>query len=109
MGAMLLTARNANNVNDAAIDVETYVSVDGGTTWQDADNATGPYLASGIAPQFKFVVSNTGKVNLSKVDVIDDVFGDIWLDGTLSTGASHETVLTGTWAAARVPGMKGAG
>ncbi|HEY3274139.1 MAG TPA: hypothetical protein VGJ92_10265, partial [Methanocella sp.] len=99
MGAMLLTSRNANNGNDAAIDVETYVSADGGTTWQDADNMTGPCLASGTAPQFKFVVSNTGKVNLSKVDVTDDVFGNIWHDGTLATGASHEAVLTGTWAA----------
>lgn len=97
MGAMLLTARNANN--DAAIDVKTYVSVDGGTTWQDADNATGPYLANGIAPQFKFVVSNTGKLDLSNVDVTDDIFGDVWLNGTLSPGASHEVVLTGTWAA----------
>ncbi|HEY3274110.1 MAG TPA: hypothetical protein VGJ92_10120, partial [Methanocella sp.] len=98
IGAMLLTARNANNANDAAIDVEAYVSADGGSTWQDADNATGPYLASGTAPQFKFVVSNTGKVNLSKVDVTDDVFGNIWHDGTLAAGASHEAVLTGTWA-----------
>ena len=101
IGAMLLTAQNANNANDAAIDIETYVSVDGGTTWQDADNATGPYLESGIAivPQFKFVVSNTGDANLSNVDVTDDVFGDIWLDGTLSTGSTYEKIVTGTWAA----------
>jgi hypothetical protein len=34
------------------IDVEKYVSVDGGLTWADADSPTGPYLLAGTNPQF---------------------------------------------------------
>ena len=81
------------------IDVEKYVSIDGGTTWVDADTVTGPYMNAGIAPQFKFVVSNIGNVDLTNVDVTDDVFGNIHLDGTLAVGASAEYFVTGTWAA----------
>ncbi len=84
---------------DPAIDVEKYVSIDGGLTWADADTATGPYLVSGTAPQFMFVVTNTGNVALSNVDVTDDVLGNIHLDGTLAVGASAEYFVTGTWAA----------
>ena len=52
-----------------AIDVEKYVSVDGGLTWLDADSPTGPYLNNGTAPQFKFVVTNTGNVALANVSL----------------------------------------
>jgi hypothetical protein len=47
--------------------VEKYVSIDGGANWVDADLATGPYLSSGTDPQFKFVVTNTGNVDLANV------------------------------------------
>ena len=57
-----------------AIDVEKLVSVDGGTSWVDADTATGPYLASGTSPQFKFVVTNTGNVSLSSISLTDSDF-----------------------------------
>ena len=41
----------------------------GGLTWLDADSPTGPYLNSGTAPQFKFVVTNTGNVALANVSL----------------------------------------
>ena len=64
------------------IDVEKYVWVgqyeaDGVTKiWVDADSPTGPTLlaTSGINPQFKFVVVNTGNVALSNVTLSDSVF-----------------------------------
>ena len=61
---------------DPSIDVEKYVSVDGGNTWYDADEPTGPTLVNtaGIDPQFKFVVHNDGNVELTNVTLTDDVF-----------------------------------
>jgi hypothetical protein len=47
-----------------AIDVEKEVSIDGGSTWMDADTATGPELLSGTNPQFRFTVRNLGNVAL---------------------------------------------
>ncbi len=86
--------------SDPEIDVEKYVSIDGGVTWVDADSVTGPYLnGATVAPQFKIVVTNTGNVPLTNVDVTDSVYGTISLDGTLAVGASAEYFVTGTWAA----------
>ena len=83
------------------IDVEKYVSIDGGTTWVDADSATGPYLNTGTAPQFKFVVTNTGNVTLSSVTVTDSKFTlpTGCIVSTLAVGASDDCIVTGTWAA----------
>jgi Ca2+-binding RTX toxin-like protein len=75
--------------SDASIDVEKYVSVDGGTTWSDADTPEdGLKLSIGISPRFKFVVTNTGNVALSNVDIVDSVYGDINLNGSLGVGES---------------------
>ena len=82
------------------IDVEKYVSIDGGASWYDADTATGPYLTTGIDPQFKFVIENTGNVDLTDVDLTDSVFGNIHLDGTLAVGAVETyKYLDAKWAA----------
>ncbi len=80
-----------------SIAVEKYVW--DGAGWLDADTAPGPYLLPGTDPQFRFVVTNGGNVDLSNVDLMDNVYGDIALDGTLAAGASAEYLLTGTWAA----------
>jgi hypothetical protein len=90
------------------IDVEKYVSVDGGGTWEDADTATGPSLLTGNNPQFKFVVKNDGNVDLSNITLSDSDFSLDGLTGdtttgnnqyniaTLAAGASTEVLLTGT-------------
>ena len=85
---------------EPAIDVEKYVSVDGGNAWIDADTiATQPELLTGTNPQFKFWVKNTGNVDLVNVDVTDDVLGTIHLDGTLTAGQVVEYfVTTELWA-----------
>lgn len=81
----------------ASVDVEKYVW--DGTDWADADEPTGPYILPGTDPQFRFVVTNSGIVDLENVDLTDNVYGDIWLDGTLAAGASVEYIVNGVWAA----------
>ena len=63
------TIQTASDTDDAnyfgaapAIDVEKYVSVDGGATWLDAGQPDRPVPEQRDAPQFKFVVTNTGNV-----------------------------------------------
>ncbi|MBD2578050.1 SdrD B-like domain-containing protein [Oscillatoria sp. FACHB-1406] len=56
------------------IDVEKLVSVDGGLTFVDADNPSGPNLNQGTNPIFKFVVTNTGDVPLSNITLSDSNF-----------------------------------
>ncbi len=83
-----------------SIDVEKYVSVDGGTTWQDADTTPGPYMSSGTNPQFKFVVINTGNTALSSISLSDSDFNlsGCTVPSTLAIGDSFECVITGSWA-----------
>jgi uncharacterized repeat protein (TIGR01451 family) len=52
-----------------SIDVEKYVW--DGTTWQDADSATGPTIVGPTAPVFKFTVTNTGNVTLGGIALSD--------------------------------------
>jgi len=59
-------------VDDPSIDVEKYVW--DGEEWQDADSAPGPDLLSGNNVQFKFVVKNTGNVDLEDIKLEDSVF-----------------------------------
>ncbi|MEA1866066.1 MAG: hypothetical protein U9N46_12925, partial [Euryarchaeota archaeon] len=84
-----------------SIDVEKYVSVDGGTNWDDADNPTGPYMLSGTDPQFKFVVTNTGNVELTGISLTDTDFdlSGCTLTDPLAADASFDCSVTGTWAA----------
>ena len=81
-----------------AITIEKDVSVDGGTTWFDANNVTGPtLLASGVAPQFQYIVTNTGNVDLTNIAVTDDVLGSIGSIASLGAGKSTTLTATGTW------------
>lgn len=57
-----------------AVDVEKYVSVDGGGTYVDADVAPGPVVDTGDDVYFKFVVTNEGNVELSEVSLEDSEF-----------------------------------
>lgn len=83
-GSSAKTGGRINTIPDGstanpAIDVEKYVSVDGGNTWLDADTATGPLAVPSQKPLFKFVVQNTGNVALSNITLSDDKFD---LNGT---------------------------
>jgi hypothetical protein len=81
-----------------SIDVEKYVSIDGGTTWVDADDPTGPMFICNTDPQFKFVVTNTGNVDLTGISLTDSDFD---LSGytvpPLAVGASFECFVTDPW------------
>ena len=90
-----------------SLDIQKLVSVDGGTTWLDADLATGPVVNSGINPQFKFVVTNNGLFAATDITLSDSDFD---LNGTssgtniviasIAAGASQEVIFDGaTWQA----------
>ncbi|MDW7730476.1 MAG: ice-binding family protein [Bacillota bacterium] len=85
-------------VTDApAISVKKYVSIDGGVTWHDADDPAGPSIVAGSEVQFKFVVTNTGNVELTDITLTDSEFGD--LSGAaavvdpLASGAFFEVIV----------------
>jgi len=69
------------------IDIEKYVSVDGGTTWLDADTA-GPLAAVGSDVKFYVEVKNTGDVELTNIVVGDTDFTFTGVATTLAAGAS---------------------
>ncbi|WP_158270364.1 hypothetical protein [Limnohabitans sp. 2KL-17] len=63
-------------IYDAQIDLTKYVSVDGGSTWQDANLPTGPSLSSalGINPQYKYTALNDGTVTLQDLTLTDGAY-----------------------------------
>ncbi|CAN7432598.1 DUF7507 domain-containing protein [Caulobacter sp. LjRoot300] len=90
----------------AGIDIEKYVSIDGGLTWDDADSPQGPVATSGADIQFKFVVSNTGNVSLTNATVTDSVFdlngaaaGTAMSLGTLDVGETDTFYYDASWVA----------
>jgi PKD repeat protein len=83
-----------------SLEVVKQVSVDGGTTWLDADTPPGPYLLqSGPSPMFLFKIVNHG-ATLRDVVVTDSVFGSIGTILNLPTGGIVIwSSRTGTWTA----------
>lgn len=88
-------------VYDPRVNLVKYVSVDGGTTWADANSPTGPEATS--APQFRFVVTNTGTVTLGDVVLNDSIYdlngtdpGTAYSFGTLAPGQEKELIFTDT-------------
>ena len=88
-------------IYDAQIDLTKYVSVDGGTTWDDANTLTGPTLSSsaGINPMFKYTALNNGTVTLKDVTLSDAVYdlngdtaGNTWSWGDLAPGLQAEFI-----------------
>ena len=55
-----------------SIDVEKYVSLNGGAIWFDADSSPGPKAVTGKDVHFKFVVTNTGSGPLTGITLTDD-------------------------------------
>ena len=64
--------RTVTATGTPAIDLEVDVSVDGGSTWYDADTAPGPTAPVGSTVTWTYTVTNTGTVPLSGVIVTDD-------------------------------------
>jgi F0F1-type ATP synthase membrane subunit c/vacuolar-type H+-ATPase subunit K/hemin uptake protein HemP len=73
------------------IDIEKQISVDGGTTWLDADDAAGaPVVTFPSGAMYQFVVTNTGTAPLVNVTVQDAELGiaSTVIPGTLDPGDS---------------------
>ena len=76
------------------IQIEKFVSVDEGKTWEPADTPPGPFLAPDIEPQFRFIVTNIGNVTLTDIEIVDDVLGLIGTIETLNSGNSEEFIIS---------------
>jgi uncharacterized repeat protein (TIGR01451 family) len=87
-GRLLSIVYCDSTIIQPGIDIEKYVSVDGGTTWLDADSATGPYAAVGSDVKFYVAVNNTGNVELTNIVVGDTDFTFTGIASTLAAGAS---------------------
>ena len=75
-----------------SIDLVKYVW--DGTTWQDADTAPGPTLASTQNPVvFRFVITNNDNVNLTNVTVTDADMSAFYTDQACTSPASFPTTL----------------
>jgi hypothetical protein len=101
-GVVTVTDNDAANYYGASpsIDLETYVSVDNGTTWYDADaELTQPYLINNTSSRLGFVVKNTGNVPLTNIVITDTVYDVVGTIGTLAPGASAHVNATGVWKA----------
>ena len=81
-----------------SIDVEKFVSLDGGTTWFDADTPPGLSIPQGTDPVFRFIVTNTGTVTLESISLVDSILGPITIPTTtLAPGESFTVEVTDTW------------
>ncbi|MBN1399504.1 MAG: hypothetical protein JXA74_01630 [Anaerolineae bacterium] len=64
-----------NEGEHAEIDIEKYVSVDNGGSWDDADEAPGPPAAVGEqVVWFRYVISNVGNVTVDDISLSDPTF-----------------------------------
>jgi len=72
----------------AAIDIEKYVSVDGGMIWADADAAPGPTATFPGTVQYKIMVTNTGNAPLTGVAITDSDFTFTGVVNALAVGGS---------------------
>jgi hypothetical protein len=72
-GGTTATAGTTGHYSRPHIDIEKYVSVDGGE-WQDADEAPGPKVNTGSSVEFLFVVINPLPRPISDLELTDTVF-----------------------------------
>ena len=75
-----------------SIDVEVLNGCEYLDSWADDDTPTGHEGVAGLDIWFKYIVENTGDVTLTGVTLIDDVFGTISIQATLSPGEVVEIV-----------------
>ncbi|PUE43923.1 DUF11 domain-containing protein [Limnohabitans sp. Hippo3] len=97
----LLDFEGVTVIYDAQIDLTKYVSVDGGSTWDDANTLTGPTLSAsaGLNPLFKYTALNNGTVTLQDVTLTDPAYdlngsdaGTHWSWGDLAPGVTAELI-----------------
>ncbi|MBZ0299279.1 MAG: hypothetical protein K8J31_06055 [Anaerolineae bacterium] len=79
----------------ASVAIEKSVSVDGGVTWGEADDAPGPDVQLDTQVSFRFVVTNTGQAELTSFTLTDSMYdlSVCALPPTLSAGASFDCVI----------------
>ncbi|MBN4047503.1 hypothetical protein JYT71_00695 [Acidimicrobiaceae bacterium AH-315-P05] len=72
------------------------IHIEKATNGEDADVAPGPTLTSGSTATFTYVVTNTGNIALTDIEVTDDVLGAICTIDDLAVGASDRCEATST-------------
>jgi uncharacterized repeat protein (TIGR01451 family) len=92
-GRLLSTVYCDSTIIQPGIDIEKYVSVDGGTTWLDADNATGPSAAVPGDVKFKVTVCNNGTANLTNIVVGDTDFTFTDIATSLNVGQCDDSAI----------------
>jgi uncharacterized repeat protein (TIGR01451 family) len=81
-------------VYDDEVDLEKLVSVDGGVTFEDADNPKGPETSLNAPVMFQIIVANTGNITLTDITLTDTKYD---LSGaTLYLDANKDDVLDAT-------------
>jgi len=80
-----ITCTLTNEADLPSIVLEKQVS-DDNETWHDADTPPGPFIAEFDPAFWRFVVSNTGNVDLTALVVTDTVLGEICTIDMLSAG-----------------------
>jgi hypothetical protein len=87
-------------VYDPKVDLEKYVSVDGGVSFVDADNPTGPTTSLNAPVIFRITVANTGNITLTDIALTDTKYNlagtplylDVDKDSVLDAGET--TIVT---------------
>ncbi len=79
------------------INLVKLVSPDNGNTWLEVGTPPGPSIPSNISPQFKFLIINTGNVDLVNVSVSDTVYGNIGSIAVLPAGNKAELGIIVPW------------
>lgn len=59
---------------DDLIDLEAYISIDDGATWQDADAAPGPQVETGAQVLFRLSVRNTSPTELQNIGLVNSAY-----------------------------------
>ncbi|MCE5324525.1 hypothetical protein LLG46_14595 [bacterium] len=92
------TSQTVNFLQIHNIGLVKYVSVDGGTTWIDANTPPGPSVLIGNTVDYRYDVTNTGNVTLTDLTLIDDKLGPIPLSPTTLAPQGSLTVYDSTTA-----------
>jgi uncharacterized repeat protein (TIGR01451 family) len=89
---------NFGNARPPRLEIQKFVS-DDGESWFDANSPSGPHVYQGLEPQFKFVVTNVGLVDLENIVLSDADVSEFepLPPGSLRVGESFTTYAAGVW------------